>query len=289
VRPGEVVGVVGESGSGKSTLAATIGRLLPESAERRSGDIDIDGRPIFGLDERAIRDLRRRVLGFVFQNPISTFDPTKRIGRQMRDALDASVDIAAALRSVGLADPNRVLTAFPHQLSGGMAQRVAIAVAMARTPKLMIADEPTASLDRTVQATIMELLVGLSRAHHTALVIFTHDLRAVAQYCDRVVVMYGGRAVEDAACDQIFDSPKHPYTRGLLAAAVGVEQRGDLLTPIAGAPPVLRGESIGCSFAPRCSFAVASCSESRPVLRQVDLHRVACHRAEEVAKYDATV
>lgn len=281
VQPGEIVGVVGESGSGKSTLAAAIGRILPTSAERSGGDVTIFGRSVFGLDDRSIRELRRKEIGFVFQNPISTLDPTKRIGKQMRGALAGTgADIGDMLRSVGLADPKRVLSAYPHQLSGGMAQRVAIAIAMARKPRLLVADEPTASLDRTVQATIMELLVQMSRADNTALVIFTHDLRAVAQYCDRVVVMYGGRPVEDASCSQIFDSPLHPYSQGLLAAAVGVEDQGDQLKPIPGAPPVLHGTSIGCSFAPRCTFADDTCRQERPEMRDVAAQMVACHHAE---------
>ena len=283
VQAGEIVGVVGESGSGKSTLAAAIGRILPTSAERVDGDVLIFGRSVFDLDDRALRSLRRTSLGFVFQNPISTLDPTKRIGKQMRDALAGSTtDVDAMLRAVGLADPQRVLTAYPHQLSGGMAQRVAIAIAMARKPKLLIADEPTASLDRTVQATIMELLVELSRADNTALVIFTHDLRAVAQYCDRVVVMYGGRPVEDASCTQIFDTPMHPYTKGLLAAAVGVEAEGDQLTPIPGSPPVLRGPSEGCSFAPRCTFSDVDVSRGAPVVpsRRIAKRRVPSRRRD---------
>jgi oligopeptide/dipeptide ABC transporter ATP-binding protein len=283
VQPGEVVGVVGESGSGKSTLASAIGQLLPTTARYVGGDVLIDGRSVLAAGSSELRTLRRQVLGFIPQSPIATLDPTMRVGRQLALGTGCRRDSqGAVLRKVGLTDPGSVLPAYPHQLSGGMAQRVAIALATARQPRLLIADEPTASLDRTVQATIMDLLVEMSRAEGTALIIFTHDLRIVARYCDSVGVMYGGRIVETGPTEATFEAPLHPYMQGLLGAAPGSEDPGGTVLPIPGGPPTLRGPSVGCAFAARCSLATEVCSEERPQLRMFSGHLAACHRLEDV-------
>jgi len=282
VDAGAVVGVVGESGSGKSTLGSAIGRLLPANAHRVAGDVLIDGRSVLDADPAELRDLRCQVLGFIFQSPIATLDPTMRVGRQLK--LGTGVDKEAQrrlLREVGLSDLDAVLSAYPHQLSGGMAQRVSIALATARRPRLLIADEPTASLDRTVQATIMEVLVQMSRAEGTALIILTHDLSTVASYCDQVAVMYGGRVVETGSTGETFGHPLHPYLQGLLGAAPGSEQPGETVLPIPGGPPTLSGQCPGCAFSPRCPMAIRVCEEQRPELRLLSGHLVGCHRLEE--------
>jgi peptide/nickel transport system ATP-binding protein len=284
VAPGEVVGIVGESGSGKSTLASCIGGLLAGNGERSAGDLRVAGTSVFASSPAGLRDMRRSTVGFVFQNPISSLDPTMRVGRQIAQATDLNAaGIAELLDTVGLPDAERVSHSFPHQLSGGMAQRVAIAMAVARNPQLLVADEPTSALDRSVQERILALLVDLSRNAGNALVIFTHDLRAVEAWCDRTVVMYGGRIVEEASTKDLFAHPAHPYTRGLLDAAVSVDDSKEAgLRPVPGSPPVLCTRSTSCSFAPRCPMAVDQCREERPEPRELQEHHVVCFRAEEV-------
>jgi peptide/nickel transport system ATP-binding protein len=280
VAPGEVVGVVGESGSGKSTIGVALGRLLPGNARIAGGDVRVAGESLLGLDGDALLALRRDVLGFVFQDPIGTLDPTARIGRQLRWVLGKEAgdeQVAARLEQVRLADPARVMRAYPHQLSGGMAQRVSIALALARDPRAVIADEPTASLDASVRTEILELLVGLARERGTALMLMSHDLRAVRRWCTRVAVVYGGRVVEEAPADRLFADPLHPYTRALLQAAPGAERRGEVLRPIAGIPPVLHGPAAGCAFAARCGQASDLCRSERPVERRVGERRALCH------------
>jgi peptide/nickel transport system ATP-binding protein len=255
VRAGEITALVGESGSGKTTLGLAAGRLLASNAEHIGGDLRVAGTPVFESDAETLRRLRREVLGFVFQNPVAALDPTMRVGRQI--ALAASGATAEhgateALEEVGLRDIPRVLASYPHELSGGMAARVGIAMALRRRPRLLIADEPTASVDATLRAKILELLVARCRSHGCALLLLTHDLHAVAHHCSHIAVMYGGRVVEDGPTAQILPAPKHPYTQALLSALPGEEKPGQRLHSIRGAPPVLQGRSPGCAFAPRC-------------------------------------
>ncbi len=283
---GETLGIVGESGSGKSTLGAAIGRLLPAGGRRLAGEIELDGTAVFACDGGAIRALRRRTLGFVFQNPMTALDPTMRIGAQVQGALGAragGTKVAELLESVGLAEVSRVARSYPHQLSGGMAQRVAIAIAIARRPRLLIADEPTASLDTSIRDQILDLLMSLRSASGASLILLSHDLRMIAKHSDRVAVMYGGRIVELGPNAPLFESQTHPYTKALIEAAPGSETAGGSVQPIPGAPAVLYGPSAGCAFAPRCGWAVARCTGERPSLRDVGGRLVACHRAEEVA------
>ena len=234
---GETLGVVGESGSGKSTLGAAIGRILPEGACRDSGEIILGDVNVFESSDSRVREMRRRDLGFVFQNPMTTLDPTMRIGRQVAQALGGSEgrgSVEALLRKVGLPDGLRISKRYPHQLSGGMAQRVAIAIAIARGPRLLIADEPTASLDTSVREQILDLLLSLREQTGAALMILSHDLHMVAKHCDRVAVMYGGRVVEDGRSDAVFRRPWHPYTAALIDSAPGSEGPEGLLRPIPG-------------------------------------------------------
>jgi oligopeptide/dipeptide ABC transporter ATP-binding protein len=287
VADGEAVGIVGESGSGKSTLGLTIGRLLPRSAQRARGDVLLDGTSVFELDDTALRALRRTRLAFVFQNPMSALDPTRRIGRQLTDVFasggngDERARVRAQLQRVGLDDTERILGAYPHMLSGGMAQRVAIAMAFATRPGLVVADEPTASIDAAIRERILELIIDLSQQTGATLLLLTHDLRSVARRCARVAVMYGGRVVEIGATEAVFARPVHPYTQALMRSAIGAEGVGGIAAPIRGLPPTLAAESGGCAFAPRCEWAVARCTVTRPAPMSVDQRDVLCLRAEE--------
>jgi peptide/nickel transport system ATP-binding protein len=282
LRAGEVVGLVGESGSGKTTLAMAIGRLLPDTAHHAGGDLRIAGQSVFGLDEAGLRRLRHEQLGFVFQNPMTALDPTMRVGRQVALAADGRRDVRELLAQVGLDNLDRVLRSFPHQLSGGMAQRVVIAMAIARRPRLLVADEPTASLDATLREQILALLVSLRDVTGAGIVLVGHELGAIARHSDSVAVMYAGRVVEHGPASLVFARPAHPYTAALLAVAPGQERQGELLRAIPGAPPVLTATSQGCAFAPRCTLAGPDCAR-RPELRRVSGRMAACVRIEATA------
>lgn len=283
--PGEVLGIVGESGSGKSTLGMAIGRLLASSAHHVYGDIRIDGRSIFALDEAGLRAMRADELGYVFQDPIGTLDPTRRIGLQIKAALGGMATragIASVLKGVGLADADRVARSYPHELSGGMAQRVCISMAVARRPKIVIADEPTAALDASIKNQILDLLVTRCDATGAVLILLSHDLHAIRKYTDRVAVMYAGRLVETGRTAAVFAQPAHPYTVMLLRSAIGREQFGRRVEPIRGAPPVLTKRCQACAFAPRCGWSEQACTSVRPEVRCVADRDVICHRAESV-------
>jgi peptide/nickel transport system ATP-binding protein len=278
----ETIGIVGESGSGKSTLGMAIGRLLAPSASFDSGDILVDGRSVLRCSAPELRAVRRNRLGFVFQNPMSALDPTMRIGRQMALALDlapGSATVHALLRKAGLDDPAVVAASFPHELSGGMAQRVVIALAIARNPAVVIADEPTASLDASIKGVILDLLMALGSDTGASLVIMSHDLRMVARRCARIFVMYGGRVVESGASREVFASPRHPYSQALVRAAAGNEGSGGHLEPIPGVPPVLHRRSADCAFASRCAYAQPICRSQRPPEVALQGRVVACHFA----------
>jgi peptide/nickel transport system ATP-binding protein len=280
--PGEAVGLVGESGSGKSTLGMALGRLLSPNARFEAGSVHLDGQSVLDADADALRRIRRQRLGFVFQNPMSALDPTLRIGRQIQLAMAGAptpLPVEAWLDRVGLPQPARVAASYAHELSGGMAQRVVIAMAMLRQPALLIADEPTASLDASIQSVILDLLDALRRESGAGMVLMSHDLRMVARRCDRVLVMYGGRLVESGASRSVFERPQHPYTQALIRAAAGNEGPDGQLVPIAGVPPVLRGASTNCAFAARCALAQPRCHAERPLARPVGTHTVACHLA----------
>jgi oligopeptide/dipeptide ABC transporter ATP-binding protein len=282
---GGAIGVVGESGSGKSTLSLAIGKLLPTNARRLSGDLAVDGRSVFSCSDQEIRSLRRQSLGFVFQNPMTALDPTMRVGTQVRRAIGPHArrdNVMKLLMRVELADIRRVSQSFPHQLSGGMAQRVAIAIAIARQPRLLIADEPTASLDASIRDQILQLLSSLRSQTGASLILFTHDLRVVFRLCERVAVMYGGRIVEQGETASVFRNPGHPYTSALMAAAPGNEGPNGRLVPIRGAPSILKERSLRCVFTPRCPWAIDRCGSERPETRLIENRLVACHRAEEV-------
>jgi oligopeptide/dipeptide ABC transporter ATP-binding protein len=288
IAPGERVGLVGESGSGKSTLGMALGRLLAANACYEQGRIEVAGQLVLDAQPAALRRLRAEQLGFVFQNPMSALDPTLRIGRQMALALGPAVGTAEGVETwlsrVALTEPQRVAASFPHELSGGMAQRVVIAMAMARRPALLIADEPTASLDASIQSLILDLLDALLRDTGAALLLMSHDLRMVARRCDRVLVMYGGRVIESGRSRAVFEDPRHPYTQALIRAAAGNEGPGGTLRPIPGVPPVLRAAAGDCSYAPRCAQAQPRCRNERPLARELDGRTVACHSADHLGQ-----
>jgi oligopeptide transport system ATP-binding protein len=297
VEAGETVAIVGESGSGKSVEALSILRLIPDPPGRIvSGEVLFDGRDLRALSEAEMREVRGRDIGMVFQEPMTSLNPVLTIGRQITETLEQhqGVDRAAAdkravelLEMVGIADARRRLRQYPHQLSGGMRQRVMIAIALACNPKLIIADEPTTALDVTIQAQILELMKSLTRKLGVAQIIITHNLGVVARYASRVNVMYAGRIVEAGSAEAIYHAPRHPYTVALLKSVPRLDQpRRARLDPVEGSPPDLTRLDGGCPFRPRCRFAVEACGRSIPPLEAVGEagHVAACFRSAEVAK-----
>ncbi|PSL00304.1 peptide/nickel transport system ATP-binding protein [Murinocardiopsis flavida] len=285
VAAGATVGIVGESGSGKSTLGLAVGGLLPRGAVPAGAEVTVDGLAVPLLAPAELRRLRRERLGFVFQDPVGSLDPTMRIGRQLRLVVPDAGGPAALrrhLERVRLPDPERVLRSYPHELSGGMAQRVAIAMAMAAEPRLLVADEPTAALDRQVRDQVMDMVFAIAAETGTGLLLLSHDLPEVVRRCARVAVMYGGRVVEEGPSAEVMADPAHPYTAALARSAPGTAPPGARIEPVRGRPPVLDGAAPGCSFAPRCAFSVVRCTEERPRPVRVRGRDVLCHRAEEL-------
>ncbi|MGV9709311.1 dipeptide ABC transporter ATP-binding protein [Gordonia sp. NPDC003424] len=290
---GSTMAIVGESGSGKSVSAAAIMRLLPDTASVR-GSVALRGRELTGLDDAEMSAIRGNEIAMIFQDPLSSLTPVFTVGDQIVEALQAHGDIgkrAATDRAVelldlvGIPDPRGRASAFPHELSGGMRQRVMIAMAIANDPAVLIADEPTTALDVTIQAQILDVLATAQRETGAALLLITHDLGVVAGTADDVTVMYAGRAVEQADVATLFEHPKMPYTIGLLGAIPRVDTRDTDLVPIPGSPPILIGLPEACPFAPRCPIVIADCRDTEPELRTVagvSDHRVACLRADEI-------
>jgi oligopeptide transport system ATP-binding protein len=289
IKPGERLGVVGESGCGKSVTALSIMRLLPQPpGEIAGGSVLFEDQDILDLPESAMRKVRGGKIGMIFQDPMTCLNPTMTVGKQIGEALrihlklsqdEAQKRAISLLEQVGIPAASERINSYPHQFSGGMRQRVMIAIALACNPKLLIADEPTTALDVTVQAQILELISGVCNEFGTAVILITHDLGVVAGMTDRVVVMYAGKVVETAPTDEIFANPRHPYTLGLLASVPRLdEQRRSELRTIEGAPPDLLKPPPGCPFMPRCTFARAICRTMPPLdpLAGNDAHRKAC-------------
>ncbi|OLF07692.1 dipeptide/oligopeptide/nickel ABC transporter ATP-binding protein [Actinophytocola xinjiangensis] len=274
VEPGQTVGLVGESGCGKSVTSLAIMGLLAKRGATVSGSAKFDGTELLTLSDRQMRDRRGRDLGMVFQDPLSSLNPVISIGLQVTEVLErhrglsrkqAAVEAAELLDKVGIPDPKRRLTEYPHQLSGGMRQRALIAIALACRPRLLIADEPTTALDVTIQAQILALLAELVRETETALIMITHDLGVVAGLCDEVNVLYAGRVVERSGRHDLFRVPRHPYTHGLLASIPRLDApKGERLSPIRGSVADNIPWTGGCAFAPRCPHAVDRCVETTP-------------------------
>jgi len=300
VREGETVALVGESGCGKSVSALSIMRLVAAPAGRiTAGEVWFKGRDLLRLSEEEMRRLRGREIAMVFQEPMTSLNPVLSVGRQLTEGIETHLgaDPARAraraeelLQMVGIPDPARRLGQYPHQFSGGMRQRMMIAMALACEPALVLADEPTTALDVTIQAQILELLKSLSRRLGAAMLIITHNLGVVARYADRVNVMYAGRIIEQGTARDLYAHPRHPYTLGLLRSVPRLDEaRRARLDPIEGQPPDLSRLPPGCAFQPRCAFRVERCLTERPVLRPAgdDGHVSACWEIEHLP--DTTV
>ncbi|MEL7155289.1 MAG: ABC transporter ATP-binding protein [Actinomycetota bacterium] len=285
---GELLGVVGESGSGKSVTMMSLLKLIPmPPGEIVEGTATFDGRDLLTLDDEQLRQVRGGKIGFIFQDPMTSLNPVLTVGRQISESLVKHTGISRKaateparklLEMVGIPDPDQRLKAYPHELSGGMRQRVMIAMALACSPQVIIADEPTTALDVTIQAQIIEEVKSLRQDLGTAVIWITHDLAVIAGLADRVLVMYGGKVVEESPVHDLYAHPLHPYTLGLLQSLPRLDQKGQELVNIKGQPPNLLQEPTGCSFAPRCDFAFERCYEEVPALRLAQAeHRVACH------------
>jgi oligopeptide/dipeptide ABC transporter ATP-binding protein len=289
VEPGKLMGIVGESGSGKTATVLSIMRLLPETARIVGGEVVFEGRDLLKLPEPEMRAVRGAQIAMIFQEPMTSLNPVFTVGNQVGEAIrlhqhtsraetrDRSIE---ALRLVGIADPERRTDDYPHQLSGGMRQRVMIAMALACNPRLLIADEPTTALDVTIQAQILDLIRELQSRLKLGVILVTHDLGIVAEYADDVTILYAARVMEQAPSAELFRNPLNPYTRGLLASIPGADgRRHTRLQAIPGSIPSAIDPPPGCRFNPRCPMAIAQCSEAQPplALRGPD-HHVACIR-----------
>jgi peptide/nickel transport system ATP-binding protein len=298
LRKGEVLGIVGESGCGKSVTALSIMGLVPDPPGRVQGSVRLSGRELIGLPEASMRGIRGNVISMVFQEPMTSLDPVMRIGRQIAEPLvqhqglslrEAEKRAVELLRRVRIPEPERRAAEYPHQLSGGMRQRVMIAMALACRPAVLLADEPTTALDVTIQAQILRLMLDLRREFGAAIVLITHDLGVIAETADRVVVMYAGRKVEEAPVRSLFAAPRHPYTVGLLGSVPRVDRTGLMergrLAEIEGVVPALDREIFGCRFAPRCALATELCRRDDPPLEvKQPAHLAACWHSDRAAE-----
>jgi len=288
VQEGETMGLVGESGCGKSVSALSILRLIPSPPGKIvGGEVWFDGQDLLKVGEEEIRHVRGNRIAMIFQEPMTSLNPVLTIGRQITEALELHLKMnrnaanrraVELLEMVGIPEAHTRLNDYPHQFSGGMRQRVMIAMALSCNPKLLLADEPTTALDVTIQAQILEIMARLSSEFKTAVIIITHNLGVVARYADRVNVMYAGKIVESGSAREIYGRPRHPYTLGLLRSVPRLDEaRRDKLVPIEGLPPDLANIPPGCSFYPRCSYRVDRCRQEEPPLILVDAkHYAAC-------------
>ena len=295
LHPGEILGIVGESGCGKSVTAQSILRLNPESTGFfESGSILYQGQDIVRMQKRELRKIRGGEIGFIFQDPMTSLNPTMKIGKQIAEAIkkrrslpkrEIVQRVASILKRVGISDPERRMRQYPHELSGGMKQRIMIAMALIGNPKVIIADEPTTSLDVTIAAQILKLMKKLSREMQVSVILITHDLGVIAKTCDRVIVMYGGKILERGTVREIFYQPAHPYTRGLLNSIATLNTKKDTkLQPIEGTPPDLFHPPVGCPFAARCKYGMHICHREMPTHCALsDEHHVFCWLQDERA------
>ena len=296
---GESLAIVGESGCGKSVSALSVMRLVASPPGRTvAGEVIFDGQDLLKVSNREIRHIRGNRIGMIFQEPMTSLNPVLTIGRQLMETLTLHMNMsksqaqeraAELLGLVGIPEAATRLKDYPHQFSGGMRQRVMIAMALSCNPRLIIADEPTTALDVTIQAQILELMQSLSDEFGTALILITHNLGVVARYASRVIVMYAGKIIEESTALEVYHNPKHPYTLGLLRSVPRLDEEiREKLDPIEGLPPLLVDLPEGCSFAPRCRFAIDRCWQETPPLRQIeDGHISACWRAEEMTELAA--
>jgi oligopeptide/dipeptide ABC transporter ATP-binding protein len=287
---GEIFGLVGETGSGKSTILRSIIGLLHEKASLTAGSVRVAGQEVRGLDRTGLAQLRRRHVAMIFQDPLRALNPVMTVGEQLAEVLRAAGrrdrtqirrQVAQAMERVGVGDQEVRMRAYPHELSGGLRQRVAIAAAVIRSPELILADEPTTALDVTIQDQILTLLRDLCREAGTSVLLVTHDLGVVAEVCDRVGVLYAGRLVETGAVSRVLSAPSHPYTAALLASMPRIGERQGRLRVIPGRPPDTFVE--GCPFAPRCAYALPACTKIEPVLEASGADQAtACWRHDQL-------
>lgn len=294
LQPGETLGIVGESGCGKTMLALSIMRLIPANGSIINGAVSFQGQDLLKLSAEEIRSRRGNEIAMIFQEPMTSLNPVLRIGEQIAEAIRLHQKLPAKealalsieqLREVGIPEPERRVQDYPHQLSGGMRQRVMIAMAMSCNPRLLLADEPTTALDVTIQAQILDLISDLKKKNNMAVILITHDLGIVAQTADKVAVMYAGKIVENSPVDAIFADPLHPYTMGLIASLPTCcgEDRQKYLPTIPGSVPSLYNLPAGCRFQERCSWADSLCAEREPNLEEVNPgHFVACWKAGQI-------
>jgi len=288
VAPGEILGIVGESGSGKSMTALSIMRLLPDGAEVSATQLRLEGEDILGAREARLEELRGRAMGMIFQEPMTALNPVMTVGEQIMETVQRHLKVPRreareraieALRRVGIPSPEQRVDDYPHRLSGGMRQRVMIAMALVCRPRLLIADEPTTALDVTIQAQILDLMLGLQDEYRMGIILISHDLGVVSAFTDRVLIMYMGQVLEDARADDVFSDPKHPYTEGLLASIPPVDRDMARLEAIPGAIPPISNLPPGCRFEPRCAHARPVCTSAVPALVETGpAHRAACIR-----------
>ncbi len=283
---GKVLGIVGESGSGKSVTAYSVMQILEKTGKIMSGSIKVDGKELVGLPEREMKNIRGNRISIIFQDPMTSLNPTYTIGHQLMEAIllhtnrnkkqayDRALEM---LKLVNVNEPEKRMKQYPFEFSGGMRQRVMIAMALACEPDILIADEPTTALDVTIQAQILELMQSLQKELGMAIIMITHDLGVVAQMCDEVIVMYAGSICEQGTADEIFYNPKHEYTKGLIRSIPTVDNDGEKLQPISGTPIDLLNMPAGCPFAPRCENAMKICLHQRcPRMQINDDHQAAC-------------
>ncbi|MFJ5766112.1 ABC transporter ATP-binding protein [Lysinibacillus sp. NPDC093210] len=283
IRKGEILGLVGESGSGKSLTSLSIMQLFHGTTGKIvNGSIHFNGHDLTEMSESEIRKIRGKQMAMIFQEPMTSLNPVLKIGKQLMEAIEMHLKLPKneskhhaiqMLKSVGIGRAEEIIYEYPHQLSGGMRQRVMIAMAMACHPKLLIADEPTTALDVTIQAQILELMKNLKEENETAILLITHDLGVVAEMCDKVVVMYAGQVVEEADVFELFASPKHPYTKGLIASVPKIGDNKEILDSINGQVPSPQNMPNGCKFAPRCNEAMSICHQESPPTVEISATR----------------
>ena len=290
VEKGEILGIVGESGCGKSVTSLSILRLLGTNSMISQGSIKLEGRELLSLSEDEMCKIRGNEIAMIFQDPMTALNPTMSIGEQLMEPLmihqgykkkDAWKEAVEVLKKVGIAAPEKRMKEYPHQLSGGMRQRVMIAMAVSCAPRLLIADEPTTALDVTIQAQILELMLELRQKMNTAIILITHDMGVVAETADNILVLYAGKVVEYGSVKEIFNNPRHPYTRGLLNSIPPLEEDVDELNTIEGTVPGPGQMAAGCRFSPRCPLASERCSSCQPGLYKAGNSMVSCFQYED--------